>query len=901
MTERLSHLLRSLFLRRRLEREMQDELTHHLDQTTERLMARGMSHDDARREAMREFGNVGYWQEEGRIARGTGWLDALATDSRYALRQFRRRPLTTVTILLVLALGIGLNSILFTAVRSYATQPPAGMTPADDLVRIRGTRLGAGSREARLFSLAEVEAYTELEQLFSAVAAWTSQPVPASLPGLDHTTLSGIFVTDNYFDVLGVRPQLGPGLPRDDDGSIADAAVISHTLWTLSFGADPAIVGRPIAIYDRQFTIVGVMPERFMGASREVDGRPLVWLPLPARPVADPAADDELFRAVARLRPGIDAGTATSAVEVVATNSTADDELEVREAPSADVVPLLAENATPRFEEEIVFMSTLFGALGILVLLVTSTNVSALQAGLALARRREIAIRISMGASRRRIIRQLVTEAVLLATLAGILCIALTVLSFRAIPLIWPGLMDFAIALDWVATAFTFAIAIGAGILFGLSPALHGTRVARAGALKDTAAAVAGARSRLQRGLVVAQIAFTQPLAVAVATLLALVLVEYRSETGNRFADRIVEMTLTSADASPAANPADPEGAARQRAEIDRLVQRLERMPGIQSAIDRPNVLRYNQVPFRVAGNASAGERDETAYLNGRSVSPGHLEIIGYPLVLGRDLVPADTAARGDGPGSALPAVIGTDMAQAMWGGANPIGRQLALEDPSRNSTTIEVVGVYEPPVARDGSADAAFDTYVPRDPARRSPLGYVMIRTAGDAESLLPAIRATVREELPNTAISSIQTLAAIEADSRYELFMVTALISGGGLVALFLSALGLYAVVSFGVGQRKGEIAVRMAIGAKGRQIIRHFAGGGMRLGVVGMLIGLPLSMFGLRLMLAAADNVPDISLLTIGAAVSAGVLLVAGLATWIPASRAAAVDPVKVLKAE
>ena len=268
--------LRSVFLRSRLEREMQMEMAGHIERSIERLIARGLPPEAARREAIREFGNVPYLQEEGRIARGTNGLDTLLGDLRFALRHFVRNPLSTLTMLAVLSIGIAINVVLFTMVYSFTERPPNGVAASDDLVRIRGSQLGLDSRIERAFTLDEVEAYAGLGSHFSTVAAWTSHPVTAGAPGVEEMTVTATFVTDDYFRVLGVRPSLGRGLV---EGDAIQVAVLSHAAWTRSFAEDPRIIGRTITLADVPFTIVGIAPPRFRGAAWEARNDMQVWVP----------------------------------------------------------------------------------------------------------------------------------------------------------------------------------------------------------------------------------------------------------------------------------------------------------------------------------------------------------------------------------------------------------------------------------------------------------------------------------------------------------------------------------------------------------------------------------------------------------------------------------------------
>ena len=486
--------LRSLFLRRRLEMEMQHEIDEHIDRATDRLMARGMTMHDARNAATREFGNVTYHKEEARRARGARWLEALAADSRFALRHFGRNPGATLTMLIVLAIGMSFATALFSFMYAYTNQRPIGVAASDDIVRIRGRTQTVGHSQPllRRVSPEELEEYQRLTSHFSAVAGYAEHNVTFEANGDVANAASGtaVFATPNYFDVLGVRPFMGAGLPRADSASGTElVAVVSYALWERFFARDAGALGATVTVDGVPVRIVGVAPLRFTGVG-DMDAM-TVFMPIASRPLVIPGVKSEVetFAAVARLAPGMTPQQATPAVDVIGKRAAAAIDATRPSAPErragTDVVPIRATNEDPQFDSEPLGMSIGFSLLATLVLLVTCTNVSALQTGLAMMRRREIAIRLSMGASRRRIIRQLLTETVILATLAAT----------AGLGLVW-GLHQFMMAnplgevieagINGPALAFAFGLSLLVGVLFGLSPALHATRITVSRALKDS-------------------------------------------------------------------------------------------------------------------------------------------------------------------------------------------------------------------------------------------------------------------------------------------------------------------------------------------------------------------------------------------------------------------------------
>jgi predicted permease len=907
---RLRLWIRSVALRRRLEREMQDEMAEHLERSTARLMARGLSEKEARREAIREFGNVTYLQEEARYARGWGLVDTLEGDARFAVRQYRRKPGTTVTMLAVLMVGVSIATALFSVLHSLSSQPPAGVARDADLVRIRGSQTLLGERVARRFSYEELQEYRRLTTHFRELIGWSDDAVTIdagaeedrrSLPAL------ATFVTEDYFRVLGVRPVVGAGLPGPGTGETGarQAAVIGYATWQLLFGGSPDAVGATLQVNGVPVTVVGVAPNRFM--ARDGADQFRLWLPLPDRRVILPDAhpEAEVFSAAARLRDGMSLRAATAAVRVIAGRAvpTSPAGSAVR-TPGSDVVPLLALNDDPGFEGDMRLEIMMFGGLGVLVLLVTCTNVSALLTGVAMARRREIAIRLSIGAARTRIVRQLLTESVLLAAVAGA----------GALWIVWvfqrvatTALSDIPVDLEvrWQTVAFTLGVILAVGVLFGLSPALHATRMTVGSALKDSSATMATSRGGLQRGLVVAQIALAQPLVVGVVALLVITLGEYRSDRPNEAGDHIVSLGLRSRTAMTGVQVQDTQSLRQLRTDLERLIDRLEGTPGVAAAVPNlPMNTALDGYSVHPADRVQGGF-EEPLRMYGPTAASGYFGVLGIPIVMGREFIPSDPGP-GPGPGpeaaaAEIPIIINAEFARKVWPGANPLGRRLvAPSDSVRSAHTLTVVGVVDEP-AEGGATGERHRVYLPLDDDRLGLSPGMLIRTTRPARALIPEIRRVVREEVPGTAVTEASTIADLEAESRYELYTAFALLGGSGLLTLLLSAIGLYAVIAFAVGQRTREIAIRMAVGARARRIIGVFLGDGLRLSMIGMLIGMPLSLAGLRFILAAEDALLAVSLPSVAAMAAIGVLCVAGAATWIPAQRATRIDPAMTLRGD
>ena len=881
--------LRSILFRRRLEREMQEEMSTHLLRTIERLEASGMPAEEARAAAQREFGNVAAIKDEARDARGGRAIESVLADLRYGLRCLSRTPFSAFTMIVVFALGIGFNAALFLFISSIVNSPLPGMSRDDSLLRIRGIERRPGVNIGREFSYPEYRDYAAQTTLFSAVAAWTSADVVLAAGG-DDTLVSGAatYVTSNYFDVLGVRPIRGSGLPADvPDHGVEPSlvAVISHAVWERCFGSAADVVGRSLKINDTAVTVVGVAPRRFSGA-RTGGSLMRVWLPLNTRPIVQRAATDltsydpAFLGLAARLQPGVTASQTLPAVETIAARS-----LQLSSSPSAamrstDVVPMLAGNYFPPSGETPSIVSRAATmVIPLLILLVTCTNVSALLAGLAIARRREIAVRLSLGASRRRIVRQLVTESVLLATAAGAFALLVIWILLRAAE---STVEDVHLVLDWRAVIFTLAVAAVAGVIFGISPALHGTRVPLSEVLKDSAGGVVAPRSRLQSGLVVAQIALTQPLLLGMGALILEMREDLRKVPSPVYADRVLDVRFNT----------NPRYGALDQAREDtlrRLHDRFAALPGVIGIVPQENSDDYFDGAVHGADESgdAAGRR---LFVRAQAAPAGYFPLMGIPIVRGRDF---DRAQR-ESPASI---VIGTSTANRLWPGGDPVGKRLISFSPARRGSQFTVIGVVDD--SRAGGRDNGDEIRVFVPDVRVT--GHFLIRTQAPAQPMLPVIRSLAVAEAPDLPIVSARTLEAIESSQRTSLTRALAGITGTGAVALFLSAIGLYAVVAFAVRQRVREIGIRTALGADGQQVVGWFVMRGIKLSVAGMAVGLSLSVVVVRLIAVLQSDDPPSGILGLAAVIACLAIAVALIATWIPARRAATIDPLLALRTE
>ena len=894
--------------------ELRAEMEAHLDMATAENIRRGMPPDEARRKAVLATGGLTQAAESVRAQRGVPSVESVVADIRYAVRHFRRTPLSTATMIVVLSLGIGTTVVLFTILNSIATMPAPGIARDESLVRIRGSMSDATGVRHRLLSWPEVQEYTGRTDLFSAVAAHADEVAAITTADGNSTPLTAavIYSTANYFDVLEIRPVVGrvPSAERDPTRlATSPTAMISFGMWQQRFGSAPDVVGRTVRVNDVPVEIVGVAPPRFLGTSR--GSAMTMWVPLAAYPLLQQrstavfTSGDSLFlSAAARLRPGVTQQAATATVAGIAERASSPTRDAIAaQAPnpnaspaiaaraSAAVVPMLARNdrISDARRADLILSGAAAGGFALLVLLITCTNVSALMVGLAVARRREIGVRLSLGAPRQRLIRQLLTESVLLALIAATVGLVVTMIGIRALGATLDGGQ---LAVDWRVVVASSVVAVATGILFGLSPALHATRVSVGEVLKSSAASVAATRSRLQRALVVAQIALTQPLLVGLGVIVTTMVSDIDSATSN-VPGQIAEIELD----TWAGRVTDAERVSRIAAAVDRVGA----MPGVIAAM--PMQMGTVIAPLavhpadRIAGIAYAPSME--AHL---SAAPrGYFAAFGIPIVRGRDFDAAEHAqGAGADPGRAPSfdrVIIGSDLARRLWGEANPLGRRLILSRSARpDSAPMVVIGVVDESVAGASEVEDQIRIYVPYSAMNTG----VIARTAGPALPLLNAMRQVVAEAAPQMPISRAQTMEQREADARRGVVRASGAVAVGGLLALLLSAVGLYAVVSFAVGQRTREIGIRTALGAQSGQVIRLFFAKGLALSALGLLVGLPLSLLVIRLVDTTLDW-PLTSSPLLGVAIALVVLVVASVAVWIPARRASTIDPVLALRSE
>jgi predicted permease len=828
----------------------------------------------------------------------------------FAYRYFARHKATTAIIVTVLALGTGANAMIFSMIQSQFFRPAPAVPSNGGQVRVWSQERATPTAkwQPRLFTYAEFAALDARPDIFRDIAAWSEDEVVLGADSTIATAARSVqmqFVTPNYFHALGVALSAGPGFGRA--GGMHDArdardrpdmtAVMSSVMADTLYGSAAAAVGRRIIVNEIPVYVVGVAPPRFQGALRNMN-EPELWIPVSARAsIAHTSArwltDDAVLAPFARLAPHVSRGHAAAFTRQVLAAALPDSAQRVGLARSASVFGM-QEVAPGKDHDDMMLATTMIISVGVLILLVACTNVSSLMVAAALGRRHEIAVRISLGASRARLLRQLITESTLLALVGS--GIGLTLAWWALLYNQKTEINGVDVVPDLGTFGFVLAVAIATGVLFGLSPALHATRGGVANALRDSGTAVGG-RSRLQRVFVVSQIALSQPLLVLLGTMLSLVIVNYQplAPEMSRHVVAIGFHPLRS-------------GAPAQRAEaVDALVPRIAERPEVVNAVP-------DATGFAIRGAFAPGRRPRGARPDSvptivtlEGAAPGWFAAVDVPVIFGRDVSLADTLATS----AAYPVVVGSDLARTLWGEANPVGRTLvspSLPGWNQDSISMTVVGVYDatsraPGMTWNGGVargDRPVRVFTARGKQWRH--DRVLVRTRGPAAAFEPALQRFLRARAPSLPVTSVLTLAQSDQRDYEDTLQETALAGAGGALALLLASLGLYGIVSLAVRQRTREIGIRIAVGASPMQVARMFLASGVRVSGVALALGLPLSIVALEIGLHQGIVIaPQVNPYLIGLVIALLLLGVASAATWVPARRAARVEPASTLRVE
>jgi putative ABC transport system permease protein len=896
----LRYRLRVFGRPRDYDRELDEELHFHLALETmqQEHAGRGaVSARDARTRARRRFGNATYHKEESRQMSGLGFFDTAAQDLRFAARTLRHTPGFTVAAILTLALGIGANTAIFSAVDAMLLRPLPFREP-DRLMQVSLTTPtinGQPARDDSPWSYLKAKTFRDAQDVFSSIALYAHEKV--TLRAAETTREEIEVVDDPYLPTLGLAPSLGRNFLAEENRPNAKRTVlVSESFWNRRLNADPSVLGRTLDLDGAPYTIIGVIPGGFHGLTGQAD----LWMTIGARHPEmfqpDEAWDHE-FSMVARLKPGVLPERAQTETRVLGARANSS-YMTRGPAPGWAAVAKLLD----RTRVDPVVRRSLLVLLGAVtfVLLIACANLANLFLVRASARQREIAVRLAIGASRRRLVRQLLTESVLLAVLGGVTSVGVAALGVRLLSTLNPrsalasqqlgglGAVSFeTIHLDGRALLFALVAAIVTGLLFGLVPAIQATRPSLTAALKEGTAEVPARRTFFRRlttrnALVVIELALALVLlagsGVMVRSLAHLVAVDPGFDPSG-----VLTLRLNS---TPGTRPRDSLPGFYQT-----LIGELHALPGVTSVAlgDCPPLSGGCNMTLMAFHDRPRVKPGTEPILGVHWVTPEWFQTLRVPLLSGR------LFTDGDALGGRKVVLVNATAARRFWPNESPIGRSVGIYQGGFD--TAYVAGVVGDVRFQTIDSVAAADVYLPY---AQSPRGGAMVylRTSGDPLSLVAAARSKIHDVGADLPVYDVRTLSSRVGDATAQARFSALLLTVFAIAALALATIGIYGVISFAVAQRTREIGIRVALGADRGAVLRLIVGQGAGVAAVGLVLGVVAALAATRVLRALLFDVTPTDPLTLIAVVA--LLAVAALvACWIPARRAARLQPATALR--
>jgi predicted permease len=839
-------------------------------------------------------------------------MTSLLADVRLAFRVWRKSPVFTAIAILSIALGIGANTAIFTLVDQVLLRRLAVENP-DELAQVtfRGTRYGNNWGDGSEISYPMFRSLQDNNRVFTGMFGRFGFSLHIGHEGRTERVL-GELVTGTYFQVLGIQPAAGRLFTPEEDRAPGGHpyAVLSHAYWATRFGANPAVVDSTLVVNGKPFTIVGVAESGFEGIEL---GRPTqLWVPMTMKAALTPGwngLDDPRWmwvRAFGRLQPGVTREQAKAGLQPYFQTVL---QQEVQDKGFANAAPATRERFLKNQIEIIdasrgrsgfrramttplwVLMATAAG-----VLLIACANIANLLIARGAARRREMAVRLALGATRRRLIRQLLVESVLLALAGGAAGVAVAaagaplILSFFVSP---DNPQPISTAPDWRILAFTLGIATFTGVLFGLAPAVQSTRPDVAPALKDESGSVMGGRGRLRKILVATQVAISLLLLIGAGLFIRTLDNLLKVDVGFKTA-RLISFTV-----DPSLNG---YAAGRVREFSRTLLERLRTTPGVSAAgLATMRLLEGNQWSSSVTIEGYQRKGDESTGTWCNAISPGYFEAMGIPILMGRDFADRDALTVAPEPDveAFRVAIVNQSFARKYFGDqGNPIGKRIGFGDNPNTPTPIEIIGVVADSKYTDVRDDVQRQAFFPYLESR-SPGGFtVYARTTQSPDAMFATIRQLVQRIDPNLPVFATRTLdRQIDQSLRRERLVATMSAAFGGLATL-LAVVGLYGVMSYTVARRTREIGLRMALGAQPGAIVWMIVREVLVIAGAGIAVAVPASWWLGRLVATQLYGVVPTDPIAIGGAVLL-LTVVAVIAGLVPSLRAARIDPTRALR--
>jgi len=891
MARRWLAALRELFTQEQRDAELRRELTSHLDAEAEERVSEGVPPDEARFAARRALGNEGVIRERTRDAwtwrrLAAGWRElALGTrqDVRYALRGLYKQRAFTAAAVVALALGIGATTTIFSVIQGVLLDPYPMYRNIDRLIQLSIHDLASARPGGRGFlQLDEFLEYQRQATLLEEVIAGTSDDVLWTT-GQGTEQLRGGLTTANTFTFLGVEAIAGRTLVPDDGKPGAPPVfVMSYKLWAARFGLDPTIIGKTFTFNGQPTTLIGVMPERVSKLAADV------WMPLRLEPSANARMTDPFFRFQARLKPGVTLAQASAQLDAIGHRAAA---TRPRMYPQRFVVQ--AES----FVDSIVgqFRKTLYtmAAAVALLLLIACTNVANMLLSRAAGREQEMAVRASLGASRTRLVRQLLVESVILALAGAAAGCLLARLGIAAIVALIPdGLIprEAHVQLNLPVLAFTLGVAVLTALVFGLAPALQTARRQLTPALRDGGKGTGGGfrKARLSSALVVAQIALALVLLNA-AGLLMRSFVKMQTVSLGIDADKVLYLRVP--------NGKILETVEAQQQFLSQVLTRLRALPGVEAATSTTGFPPFGgyTTDFEITGAEQGRERRATM----EQVSDAYFPTLGMRVLRGRDLTADDLAGRRP------VAIVNALLVERNFKGIDPLGRRITLTIPGDDGVplrrTVEIVGVVADAKNRGITDPAEPEIFVPASAAPSRVSQGLLVRTAGSPLALVRSLKREVWAVNPGLAVSESDSILNVVRQSQFAEPQLGLFVFGSfAAIGLALVVLGVSSLIAYTVARQQREIGIRLAIGASRFDVFRLTFGLGLRWLALGVAIGLAGSLVVTRVLAQQLWEVSPTDPLTMALVVA--VLAMTGLiASYVPARKATRVDPLVVLRAE